>query len=253
MRLLALVWHQLRFDQKVFWRNPPSVFFTVAFPVMFLVLFSSIFTGRLSHYHIDIDSYFVPGILTLALVSATMVNLAMNLTIAREDGILKRSRGTPLPAWAFMAGRVGNSIVVSVVMLVLVTAIGGVAYGVHVPFARAGEVLATVAVGAASFCAIGIALSGFIPSQDAAPPMVNLIAFPLYFVSGVFIPDSEIPNGLLHVAGVFPMRPLFQCLFAAWNPSAASFGWGHLGVVALWGIAGLVVALRTFRWTPRAA
>jgi ABC-2 type transport system permease protein len=251
MRSLELVWHQLRFDQKVFWRNPPSVFFTVAFPVIFLVLLASIFNGRITNYRIQVDAYYVPSILTLALVSATMINLAMNLTIAREAGILKRSRGTPLPAWVFMAGRVGNSIVVSVAMLVLVTAIGGIVYGVHVPFARAGEVLATVAVGAASFSALGIALSGFIPSEDAAAPIVNLIAFPLYFVSGVFIPDSEIPNGLLHVAGVFPMRPLFQCLFAAWNPGAASFDWAHLAVVALWGIAGLAIALRTFRWTPR--
>src|SRR5262249_26254813 len=159
------------------------------------------------------------------------------------DGILKRSRGTPLPPWAFIAGRVGNAIVVSLVMLVLVVAIGALVYGVHVPWSRAGEIVVTIAVGATSFCALGIALSGLIPSQDAAAPITQLIALPLYFISGVFIPENEIPNGILQVADVFPMRPLFECFFATWVPSAGSFDWGNLAVVAAWGVAGMVIAL----------
>jgi ABC-2 type transport system permease protein len=251
---LAMAWHQFRFDQKVFWRNPPAVGFTVLLPVIFLVLLASIFGGgTIHHYRIDVDTYYVPAILTLALVSSTMVNLAMSVTIAREDGILKRGRGTPLPPWAFMAGRVGNSIVVSLVMLVVVTAIGAIVYGVSVPWSRAGEIVATVAVGATSFCALGIALSGLIPSADAAAPITQLIALPLYFISGVFIPQNEIPAGILAVAGVFPMRPLFECFFAIWVPSAASFDWGNLAVVAAWGVGGFLIAMRTFRWVPRAA
>jgi ABC-2 type transport system permease protein len=254
MRALGMAWHQFRFDQKVFWRNPPAVGFTILLPVLFLVLLASIFGGGTIHkYRIDVDTYYVPAILTLALVSATMVNLAMSVTIAREDGILKRGRGTPLPPWAFIAGRVGNSIVVSLVMLVVVAAIGAVVYGVPVPWSRAGEVLATVAVGATSFCALGIALSGLIPSQDAAAPITQLIALPLYFISGVFIPQNEIPAGILSVADALPVRPLFECFFAIWVPSASGFDWGNLAVVAAWGVAGTVIALRTFRWTPRAA
>lgn len=251
---VALVWHQFRFDQKVFWRNPPAVGFTVMLPVLFLLLLASIFGGgRIHQYRIDVDTYYVPAILTLSLVSATMVNLSMSLTIAREDGILKRSRGTPLPPWAFIAGRVGNSIVVSVVMVALVGAIGAIVYGVSLPWSHAGEIIVTIAVGAASFSALGIALSGMIPSADAAAPVTQLIALPLYFISGIFIPQNEIPSGILHVASAFPMRPLFQCFFAAWVPSAGSFDWGHLAVVAAWGVAGILVALRTFGWVPRSA
>jgi ABC-2 type transport system permease protein len=254
MSAVGMAWHQFRFDQKVFWRNPPAVGFTVLLPVIFLVLLASIFGGgTIHHYRIDVDTYYVPAILTLALVSATMVNLAMSVTIAREDGILKRGRGTPLPPWAFIAGRVGNSIVVSVVMLVLVVAIGALVYGVSVPWSRAGEVVVTIAVGATSFCALGIALSGLIPSKDAAAPITQLIALPLYFISGVFIPQNEIPSGILQVADVFPMRPLFECFFAAWVPSAGAFDWGQLAIVAAWGVAGMLIALRTFRWTPRTA
>jgi ABC-2 type transport system permease protein len=249
---LGLAWHQFRFDQKVFWRNPPSVFFTVMFPVIIFLLLATIFgSGRIHAYDITVETYYVPAILTLSLVSATMINLAMNLTIARESGILKRGRGTPMPSWVFIAGRVGNSIVVSVLMLVIVSAIGGIAYGVSFPWSHLGEIAATIAVGAASFCALGVALSGLIPSQEAAPPITNLIAFPLYFISGVFIPANEIPDGVLKIASVFPMRPLFESFFAAWVPSAGSFDWGHLAVVAAWGVAGFLVALRTFSWTPR--
>src|SRR5437773_5364468 len=128
----ALAIHQFRFDQKTFWRNPASVFFTVAFPVMFLVIFDLVFGGsdRIKSLGVDVSTYYVPAIITLAIISATFQNLAMSVTIDREEGILKRSRSTPLPSWAFIAGRVGNSIVVSVLMLALLATVGRIAFGV---------------------------------------------------------------------------------------------------------------------------
>jgi ABC-2 type transport system permease protein len=168
---LALAAHQFRFDQRIFWRNPASVFFTVLFPVMFLILFEVIFgDGSLQGLHVDANVYYVPAILTLAVVSATFQTLAMSVTLDREDGILKRTRGTPLPSWVFIAGRVGNSIVVSLVMLALMTLIGGLLYGVDVPWERAPAVLITLAVGASAFCCLGLALTAAIPSANAAAP-----------------------------------------------------------------------------------
>jgi len=253
----ALAVHQFRFDQKTFWRNPASVFFTVAFPVMFLVIFDLVFGGddRLQGLGVDVSTYYVPAILTLAVVSATFQNLAMSVTVDREFGILKRGRGTPLPDWVFFAGRIGNSLVVSVVMLLLLAAIGRLGYGVDIPWDRAPAVLVTLAVGATAFCCLGLALTGFIPSQSAAAPITNIAIFPLYFLSGVFIPESEIPDGVLHVADVFPVRHFFEAFFTAWVPgtTGAGFEWVDLAVVAAWGIAGFLVALRTFRWTPQVA
>jgi ABC-2 type transport system permease protein len=252
----ALALHQFRFDQKTFWRNPASVFFTVMFPVMFLVIFDLVFGGsdRIKELGVDVSTYYVPAIITLAVVSATFQNLAMSVTIDREFGILKRGRGTPLPDWVFFAGRIGNSLVVSIVMLVLLVGIGRIAYGVEIPWDHLPALLVTLAVGAAAFCCLGLALTGFIPSQSAAAPITNIAIFPLYFLSGVFIPESEIPNGVLHVADAFPVRHFFESFFAAWDPATAGAGfeWGHLAVVAAWGVAGFVLALRTFRWTPRA-
>jgi ABC-2 type transport system permease protein len=252
---LALVGHQFRFDQKAFWRNPASVGFTVFFPVLLLVIFGSIFgsdTVEVRGGHIDTDTYYVPAIISMAIISSTMQTLAMSLVIAREDGRLKRGRGTPMPPWVFIAGRVGNSIVTALLMLALLSLIGGIAYSVHFPWNRLPEILLTLAVGAAAFSCLGIALTAAIPTQDAAAPIVNFLLLPLYFLSGVFIPDDQLPSGIIHFADIFPIRHFFLAFFEAFVPGGAhTIAWGDLLVVAIWGVAGLLLAVRFFRWTPR--
>jgi ABC-2 type transport system permease protein len=255
MSATALVLHQFRFDQKTFWRNPASVFFTVLLPVMFLLIFATIFgNDEIDELGgIKTTTYYVPAIITLGVISATMQSLAISLTVDRENGLLKRTRGTPLPTWVFIAGRVGNAMVVSVLSLVVVAAIGRVLYGVEIPWERLPAVLAALLVGAASFSCMGFALSAAIPSEDAAAPISNVALLPLYFLSGIFIPESEIPDGVLRFADLFPVRNFFEAFFTAWSPPAvgAGFEWGHLAIVAAWGVLGLVIAIRTFRWEPR--
>ncbi|MEX0973132.1 MAG: ABC transporter permease [Solirubrobacterales bacterium] len=251
---MSLVWHQLRYDQKVFWRNPAAVFFTVAFPVVLLLIFATVFGDQTLDVAggIEVTTYYVPAIITLAVISATMQTLAMSLTIAREEGRLKRGRGTPMPAWVFIAGRVGNSIVVAALMLALVALLGNLLYGVPIPWARAPELLLVLAVGAAAFCCLGIALTATIPSQDAAAPIVNALLLPLYFLSGIFIPEDELPGGVIDFANHFPVRHFFEAFFDAYvSGSGAALAWGDLAVVAAWGVAGLLLAIRFFRWSPR--
>jgi ABC-2 type transport system permease protein len=252
----ALVLHQFRYDQKSFWRNPASVFFTVMFPVLLLVIFALVFSGQTVDVGggIDVDAYYVPAIITLAVISATMQSLAMSLTIAREDGRLKRGRGTPMPPWVFIAGRVGNAIVVSLLMLALIAAIGKLAFGVGIPWSRLVEIVITLAIGAASFCCLGIALTAAIPSADAAAPIANFVLLPLYFLSGVFIPEDQIPSGVLSFADAFPVRHFFEAFFDVYEPASAGgagMQWGHLAVVAAWGALGLLLAVRYFRWVPK--
>jgi len=252
---LRLVAHQLRYDQKVFWRNPAAVFFTVAFPLVLLLIFATVFGDQTLELRGGVDStaYYVPAIITLAVISATMQNLAMTLVIAREDGRLKRGRGTPMPAWIFIAGRIGNSIVLALLMLALLAAIGSVFYGVAIPWGQLPEILLVLLVGAASFCCLGIALTAAIPSQDAAAPIVNALLLPLYFLSGIFIPDDELPEGVIELADHFPVRDFFQAFLDAYMPTRAGSGlaWHDLAVVAIWGVGGLLLAIRFFRWTPR--
>jgi ABC-2 type transport system permease protein len=252
----ALVLHQFRYDQKSFWRNPPAVFFTVMFPVILLLIFATIFGGDTVPVlgGLKTTTYYVPAIITMSVISATMQNLAMTLTIQREEGRLKRDRGTPMPPWVFISGRVGNAIVVAAIMLALLALIGRVLYGVGIPWGRLPAILVTLAIGAAAFCCLGIALTAAIPSEDAAAPMVNAILLPLYFLSGVFIPESEIHGWILDFASLFPVRHFFEAFLSAYIPAGAGgtgFEWGNLAVVAAWGALGLLLAVRYFRWTPK--
>jgi ABC-2 type transport system permease protein len=156
-----------------------------------------------------------------------------------------------MPSWVFIAGRVGNSIVVALLMLALLALIG-VAFGVSVPWGRLPAILLALLVGAASFSCLGIALTAAIPSEDAAAPIVNALLLPLYFLSGVFIPDDQLPHGVIVFADLFPVRHFFDAFLDAYVPAGGSaVSWDNLGVVALWGLAGLVLAVRYFRWTPR--
>ena len=247
---MRLVLHQFRYDQKVFWRNPAAIFFTVLFPLLFLFGLATFFGDhRIAALgNIKVSTYYVPAIIVLSIIAATLVSLAFRLTQARESGLLKRIRGTPLPSSVFIAGRVGNSLVISAIMVVLIGGIGNIVYGVKVPTSTLPALLVSVAVGAAAFSCLGFALAAFIPNEDAAPAITNSIV-----LSGIFVPENEIPDGVLKVAGAFPVRPRFEAIFKAYDPSTtgSGFAFGDLAVVAAWGIAGLVAALIWFRWEPR--
>jgi ABC-2 type transport system permease protein len=254
MRGVALLVHQFRFDQKIFWRNPASVFFTAVFPLLFLFIFATFFkNAEIEGLDVDGATYYVPAIVALSVISATTVKLAMNLSSEREAGMLKRLRGTPLPPSVFVAGRVGNSLVISLILVVLVSVIGALFYGVSIPTETLPAVVVTLAVGAASFSCLGFALAAVIPSEDAAPAVTNALVFPLYFISGVFVPADEIPDGILHFADIFPIRHFFEAFFTAWDPNTtgAGFELWDLAIVAAWGVLGLLIAVRFFRWEPR--
>jgi ABC-2 type transport system permease protein len=226
----------------------------VMLPLIFLFIFATIFgNDEIEERGVNTTTYYVPAIVSLAVISATTQSLAINLTQDRERGLLKRVRGTPLPTAAFVAGRVGNSLVVSVLMVVIVSLIGKLVYDVSLPTETIPAILVTLAVGAFAFCCLGFALTAAIPSADASPAVANAVILPLYFISGVFIPDSEIPSGVLDFADLFPIRHFFEAFFTAWDPNTTGTGfeWGDLAIVAAWGLAGLAIALRYFRWEPR--
>ena len=256
MKRGELVLHQFRYDQKTFWRDPTAVFFTVAMPIIFLFIFTSIFGNEptvVDGQRVKGSTYYVPGILALALVSATLVNLSITITTLRERGVLKRVRSTPLPPWVFMAGRMATSTVVTLLLVAVVTLLGRLVYGVRPPTDTLPGLVLTVVLGTAAFSALGLALTSAIPTENAAPAVTNAVVLPLYFFSGVFIPIEDLPRGMRLVGDVFPVKHLFEALLAAFNPATAGAGieLGHLGMLLLWGVVGLVVAVRTFAWAPK--
>ncbi|MEO8456730.1 MAG: ABC transporter permease [Chloroflexota bacterium] len=252
--LLAL--RQVRFESRAFWRNPAAAFFTFVLPLFFLVLFNSIFandTIATEGGRVDIKVFFVPAIIGLGVISACYTNLGMTVTIARDLGVLKRIRGTPLPPWAYMTGRILQAMTVAALLVVVIAAAGDVAYGVDIPTNTMPAFIVTVMIGAAAFCALGLAITSFIPNADAAPAVVQASILPLLFVSDVFIHLDDPPTWLNIVGNVFPVKPFALALEHAYNPhiQGAGFEWGHLAVVAAWGVVGALVALRYFSWEPR--
>ena len=169
-----LVLHQSRYDIRIFVRDPAATFFTLALPVVFLVLFVTIFGSQTLDSGVEITTFYVPGIVALA-------------------------------------------------------------------------------VGAAAFSALGIAITSAIPTEAAAPAVANAVSLPLFFISGIFVPAESIPEWLLSIADVFPLKPFADALFNAIDPATSGLGlaWADLAVVALWGAAAAFLAARTFRWIPR--
>jgi len=241
-----LALRQVIYENRAFWRNPAAAFFTFAFPLIFLVIFTTIF-GR------EAARFFTAGIITLSIVSATFTNIAMSVTLAREEGILKRIRGTPLPPLAYLVGRMLHAVAIGLILAVIVMAYGALAQGVDVPWEGLPVLVLSLIVGSAALCALGLAVSSLVPNADAAPAVVNAAVLPLYFISNVFTPADQLPDWLDAVSKVFPIRHLADAVASVYSaaPSAPPVPWVELGVVAAWGIGAALFALRFFRWEPR--
>jgi ABC-2 type transport system permease protein len=253
---LELVVHQTRYDMLAFIRNRQSRFFTLALPVIFLVIFVSVFgNDKLGPSGIKASTYYVPGISALAVVAGSFVNLVISVVTQREAGVLKRRRATPIPAWALIAARAITALVVALGVMTVLLLIGRYGYGVTLPTSTLPGVIVTAVVGALAFCCLAFALTTAIKTEDAAQPMVQAIMLPLYFISGVFIPNVSLPAWLRDVAKAFPVQHLSDGLHHAFDPATHGAGivWSDLGVLGLWGAVGLAVALWRFTWTPIAA
>jgi ABC-2 type transport system permease protein len=244
----ALAAHQVLDDQRAFWRNRTRAFFSFALPLMFLVIFASLNHGdRLEDRGgIPADAFVVPGLLAYAVIMATFTNLAGDLAIIRDSGVLKRMRGTPLPAWAFIAGKIGSAVLVAAAVSVVTLLGGAVAFGVHVRAATApGLVLALVA-GTACCAALGIGVMHLIGSADSATAVTSALVLPLTFISGVWGEFGGLPAWLHRIAQAFPIEHLAHALQVAFDPRTTGGGisGGDLLALGLWLAAGVWLALR---------
>lgn len=256
MRTLALSLRQARYNNLAFWRNPPAAFFTFVFPLMFLFIFNLVFGSgeiEVEGGTIDVSTFYVPAIVALSVINACFTSISQTVAFNREQGVLKRIRGTPLPPLAFFLGRVMQTVFITVILVVIVMAVGAVAFGVEIQTEKLPAMTVALVVGAAAFCAMGLAMTAFIPNADAAPAIVNAVILPLLFVSDVFIPMQDAPGWLRDFASVFPVSHLAESMHAAFNPLTEGGGFEvkSLVVMAAWGVFGLVLAVRYFSWEPR--
>ena len=245
---LTATWRQYRLERRMFWRNPTAAFFNFLFPLLLLAIFGAVFSGSQA----DLD-VIVPGIAGMSVMSTTFTALAFNMTFLREQGVLKRMRGTPLPAGAYLSAIGLNAVTNTLLQIGIVVLAGRAFLGVDWP-QHWGELAAFVAAGVVCFGSLGVALSHVIPNFDSAPAYVNAIFLPVIFISGVFYDAQEAPAAIRDVAEALPLIHVIDGLSGA-MVSGAGLGdnLGALAVIALWSALGVGLAVRGFSWEERRA
>lgn len=242
---MVLAWRQYRIERKMFWRNPSAAFFNFLLPILLLLLFGAVFQGK---SNLDV---IVPGIAGMGVMASTFSALAFNLTFLREQGVLKRVRGTPMPPAAYLTGVLANAVTNAAIQITIVIVVARFLFGVGWP-KDWGELVFFVAIGVIAFGALGIAFSHVIPNFDSAPAYVNAVFLPVIFISGVFYDTAGSPAILRDIAKVLPLTHLIDGLSAAMVTGAPlSSQWGSVAVVLAWGLFGVVFAVRGFSWDSR--
>ncbi len=241
--------HQLR----VFWRTKISAFFTVGFPMLFFLIFNLLQGNEvIEGSGLRFAQFFTPSIAVFAMVTAGYTNIAIGVSIDRDEGILKRVRATPISPAAYMAGRVLASVAIGFISVALMTVIGVLFFEVSVLWDRLPTAILVLLLGAASFAALGVAVAGAAPNAQAAPVVANVTILPLLFISGIFFPLSGGPRWLELLAGALPLKPLTDAFRAQWDPTVgAVFPLRECGILTVWLLIGLAVSTRTFTWDPR--
>lgn len=249
MRLLL---HQLRGEQRMYWRSRELAFFTFLFPVLIFILLGSVYgKDKIKGEGVTGSEYLLAGILGYGVASTAFAGLAIVLVLRRESGILKRLRATPLPPWTYLTGVIVSTVIVYAIEAAVLIILGRVMFGVHFPHQWLSLVLALL-LGTLAFAALGIALTGVIRSGEGSSAVVNAIYLPASFLSGSFWTPHAYPRFLEVIAEILPltyfirlMRDIVLLDHTLWSE------WRSAAVVAAWGLGGLVLAVRFFRWEPR--
>ena len=252
---LALVWLQTRSTNRLFWRTPIAAFFTLALPVIFLVLFSVIFGSEDIGGGYSFSQFFAPSMAVFAAVSSTFTNLAIRISFAREQGILKRVRGTPLPPWIYMAGIIASGVWIAILSVVLMFVLGWAFFGFSMIWDDIGLVVLVFVVGIATFSSLGLAVCSVIKNADAAPAVANGVFLPMAFISGIFIPLDDAPRWLVILGDIFPLKHFAGPFGDAFDPfhTGQVLGWEDMAIMAAWLIAGALIVTRFFSWDPHGA
>jgi ABC-2 type transport system permease protein len=242
----VIAYRQWRLERRMFWRNPTAAFFSFILPLLFLFLFGAIFSSDQTTLNV-----IVPGILGMSVMSTTFNALAMNITFLREEGVLKRIHGTPMPPGSYLAGVAANAVSNAAVQVVIVVLAGRLFFGIGWPKDWLELVVFAVA-GVGTLAALGVAFSHVIPNFDAAPAYTNIVFLPVIFISGVFYDVDRAPQFLTDIAQILPLTHIIDGLSAALVTGAPlSDHIGDLAVTAAWGAFGAFFAVRGFSWESR--
>jgi ABC-2 type transport system permease protein len=242
----ALTWRQYRLERRMFWRNPSAAFFNFALPLLFLVAGGAILSGRQHDLNL-----LVPAIAAMAVMSTTFTALAYNVVFLRERGVLKRIRGTPLPAGCYFGGVAANAVTNAAMQIAVVTVAGRLFFGIGWPREWL-ELAVFVVAGVVCFAALGVAFAHAIPNFESTAAYVNAVFLPVVFVSFYVFDSKSAPTFLKNIAGALPLKPLIEGLSGAMVTGTGIAGNASaLVVILLWGAFGAVFAVRGFTWEQR--
>jgi ABC-2 type transport system permease protein len=239
----AAVWRQYRLERRMFWRNPTAAFFNFLLPLIFLAMFGAIFADDQENLNV-----IVPGIAGMSVMSTTFSALAHNLVFLRDQGILKRMRGTPLPSGAYLGGIAASAVTNTALQVGIVIVAGKLLFGVDWP-PDWPALVAFVAAGVVCFASLGVALAHAIPNVESAPAYVNAVFLPAIVISGVFYDAENAPQVLRDIAQALPLKHVIDGLSGAMVTGESH--WAAMGVIGLWAAVGVALAIRGFSWDAR--
>lgn len=250
LRLFA-VWTLARL--RVLRRTPRASFFTFVFPLVLFILVGGLNTGTLKvadGVRIDATQYFAPSIAIFSLLTSCYTTTIFAIATAKERGILKRVRGTPLPPVVYVAAVIAAAILAGLAAVVLMFAVAVGVFGVHVYARLLPAALVTLLLGGAALAALGVFVSTFVKKADSVPAVANITMFPILFLSGIFFPTVGFPNWLQKLVDVFPVSHLVDAFGACFRSytTGSGFSGKDLGVLAIWFVAASVLAVRRFRF-----
>ncbi len=253
----TLIRHETAYVRKTLIRDPQSLFFTVGLPLLYLFIFATIFGNEEAEVPgqpglMNVATTMTASVISIGVTSAAFQNLVIALVHDRENGVLKRLRSTPVPTKVFIGGHVVNALILSTLLAMGVAALGIGVYGVDFPGTRIAAIIVSVILGSLACAAAAFPFTRLVKKGSAATPMAFSITLTLFFLSGNFFPDADMPRALVIFADLFPVRHLYQCLLTAFNPNTTGSGflWSRLAVLGLWTVGGTLAGLRLFRWTP---
>ncbi len=238
---------QVGYALRVLGRDGTGVFFAVVFPVLLVALLPALMAdpggGRTAAAQV-----MLPAMTAYAVAIVCFVTIPSGIAEARERGVLQRLRGTPMPGWAYLGGRIAAMGIMVAMTMALNTAVAVAGYGVDLRPARLPALAAVLAAGIGSFGALGFALLGLVRRAQTFTAVALGTLIPLGFISDVFVVGGRMPAVLATAGDVLPLKHLVHALDdTLWGPAAAVPAWGDLGVLAAWGAIGLMVAAATAR------
>lgn len=247
--MIRLLVHELRFQQRLFWRSREVAFFVFLLPLLLLVLTGSVYGDE------EIDgvrgsTFLLTGMLGYSVAVVAFASLAITMVVRRESGVLKRVRGTPLPPGVYLGAVIGSTLVIVAVQILLELLAGRFLLDADWPQAS-GSLLVALLLGVAAFAALGLGLTAFVRSSEGSSALVNAIYLPMAFISGSFFSVEAMPGFLQALAEVLPLTYLLELVRQTSVEGApVSDSPQAIAVLASWGVLGLAVAVRMFRWEP---